>query len=698
MLATAAPYDNTNVHPHKEGSIADRLRAQKDSVTKFVFDAASKLLLARPLPNQTRDSLNTLFGSSLEGRDHTVCVRVRPLLKHKEEDAGSYSVVTTANPTLLVHSVDFRWNGHSNIRTNTYDADMVFGPEDSTEAVYNVIARPLIPLALSNGLGTLLAYGQTGSGKTFTTTGIQERVAQDIFTLAEQHRQTREPTWDGTVFKFRNGPRNGFLRKAWFSRRYRTLSSYERGASLRRTEATVKNATSSRSHAVCCLRVKNTLLPEAEDGMLYLVDLAGSESNSDSSNHSRERIAETKEINKSLGTLKECFRNRALIDSADSQHVHIPFRSLRLTLLLKEAFDPASTRLACTTVIANLAPGITDAPQTLSTMRYISPLRLPVRSTALTITDPSNPAGWSNSQLREWVRANYPGGKVDPAVLCPTESGKQMCRLPIGTFIARCLLSGEDVTEKGAKLLFEKMWELLITARLRARRKQPVAGAKKSLHGEAGASSAAAVKSKSKKNDNTFAAANAVTIPDLKPGTFIALNPDGVWDKHKRVPAVALLLEPHAGGAWTVADLVDVEGDQGGYELLIAIKWVAPQTIIKGPVEMEYLRTSRTYRITGYWVECFGNGWMVTIGFLLEIIGAGILLAHLSLPVYFIGEILIGLGWKFGYIASSSRVTTQCTSQRALSVIQEVNETLTTVVAAFFATASGAVFTLKPEH
>ncbi|KAJ3159217.1 hypothetical protein HDU86_001820 [Geranomyces michiganensis] len=653
MLAMTAPHDNANVANDspsavtalqaetstafgtsnrsirdKEGSIADRLRAQKDSVTKFIFDAATKLPLAQPLPNQTRDSLNTLFGSSLEGRDHTVCVRVRPLLKH-EEDAGSYSVVTATNPTLLVHSVDFRWNGRSNIRTNAYDADVVFGPEDSTEAVYNAIARPLIPLALSNGLGTLLAYGQTGSGKTFTMTGIQERLAQDIFMLAEQHRQTREPEWDGVTggsgFEFTLSFVELMGKQAFdllcdkkpvsiledvfgavhlsnaaeepVTTPARFLELVERGASLRRTEATAKNATSSRSHAVCCLRVKNTLLPEAEDGMLYLVDLAGSESNSDSSDHSRERIAETKEINKSLGTLKECFRNRALIDSADSQHVHIPFRASRLTLLLKEAFDPASTRQARTTVIANLAPGIIDAPQTLNTMRYISPLRLPVRSTSLTITDPLNPAGWSNSQLREWVRVNYPGGKVDPAVLCPTESGKQVCRLPMGTFISRCLLSGEGVTEKGAKLLYEKMWELLIAARLRARRHQPVAGAKRSLHGGSDAATAA-VKPKLKKQDKTAAAANAVTTPDLKPGTFIALKSEGVWDNNKRVPAIALLLEPHTGGAWTVADLVNVEGDQGGYELLIASKWVAPQAIIEGPVEMEYVRTSRTYRIS----------------------------------------------------------------------------------------------------
>ncbi|KAJ3154367.1 hypothetical protein HDU89_008435 [Geranomyces variabilis] len=612
--STAFGTSNRSVRD-KEGSTADRLRAQKDSVTKFIFDAAAKLPPSQPLPtSQTRDSL---FASSLEGRDHTVCVRVRPLLKHEEVDGGNYSVVTANNPAVHVHSVDFRWNGRSNIRTNKYDADLVFGPDDSTDDVYNAIALPLIPLLLSNGMGTLLAYGQTGSGKTFTMTGIQERVAQDIFALAEQHRRTREPAWDGVTggsgfeftlsfvelmgkqaFDLLSDKKPVSILEDVFGAVHlsgtveepvttpaRFLELVERGASLRRTEATAKNATSSRSHAVCCLRVKNTLLPEAEDGMLYLVDLAGSESNSDSSDHSRERIAETKEINKSLGTLKDCFRNRALIDSADS-HVHIPFRSSRLTLLLKEAFDPASTRQARTTVIANLAPGITDAPQTLNTMRYIAPLRVPVLSTA-PVTDASNPAGWSNAQLRDWVRANYPGSKVDPAVLCPTESGKQLCRLPMGDFISRCLLC-DGVSEMGAKMLYEKMWKLLITARLRAR------------------NPAVAAKPKKPKADRVRAVAAvaadaATTISHLKPGTFVALKPEsGVQDERKTaVPVVALLLELHAGGAWTVANMADVEGDgEGGYELLIVNKRVVPKAMIKGPVEMEYLRTSRTYRIS----------------------------------------------------------------------------------------------------
>ena len=40
----------------------------------------------------------------------------------------------------------------------------------------------------------------------------------------------------------------------------------------RRTSATVRNATSSRSDALLTIRVKNTLLPYAEQGQLILVE------------------------------------------------------------------------------------------------------------------------------------------------------------------------------------------------------------------------------------------------------------------------------------------------------------------------------------------------------------------------------------------------------------------------------------------
>jgi len=49
------------------------------------------------------------------------------------------------------------------------------------------------------------------------------------------------------------------------------------GFSHRKTHATLKNDTSSRSHAICQIRIHNTVINQANDGIIYLVDLAGSE-------------------------------------------------------------------------------------------------------------------------------------------------------------------------------------------------------------------------------------------------------------------------------------------------------------------------------------------------------------------------------------------------------------------------------------
>jgi kinesin family protein 2/24 len=53
------------------------------------------------------------------------------------------------------------------------------------------------------------------------------------------------------------------------------------GLAHRRTETTFKNDSSSRSHAICSIRLENTVLREAEDGRIFIVDLAGSENAAD---------------------------------------------------------------------------------------------------------------------------------------------------------------------------------------------------------------------------------------------------------------------------------------------------------------------------------------------------------------------------------------------------------------------------------
>ena len=74
------------------------------------------------------------------------------------------------------------------------------------------------------------------------------------------------------------------------------LGLIERGMSFRKSAPTLKNDRSSRTHAICRIRLVNRDLKEIPDGLLFLVDLAGSEAASDVKMHAEERMKETKEI------------------------------------------------------------------------------------------------------------------------------------------------------------------------------------------------------------------------------------------------------------------------------------------------------------------------------------------------------------------------------------------------------------------
>ena len=104
------------------------------------------------------------------------------------------------------------------------------------------------------------------------------------------------------------------------------LALCQEASQQRHTSTTLKNDSSSRSHAVYRVRVENTEFRAAEDGQLLIVDLAGAENAADSQFHDKERIKETQAINSSLMTLKECIKNRAKAAQDPSTYVHIPYR------------------------------------------------------------------------------------------------------------------------------------------------------------------------------------------------------------------------------------------------------------------------------------------------------------------------------------------------------------------------------------
>lgn len=191
------------------------------------------------------------------------------------------------------------------------------------------------------------------------------------------------------------------------------LSHIERSMSFRKTAATVKNDSSSRSHAVCRIRIVNKDVTDAPDGLLFLVDLAGSEVDRDVKEHSKDRMKETRDINMSLSTLKDCIRGRAMWNMTDgvasnkrAMNVHVPFRSSVLTKVLKHVFDVKGDRYCKTAILACVKPNAADAGPSKNTLRYAELLRVPVPKTKPAAYNVNIPSTWSHEALTEWIEKN----------------------------------------------------------------------------------------------------------------------------------------------------------------------------------------------------------------------------------------------------------------------------------------------------
>ena len=137
-----------------------------------------------------------------------------------------------------------------------------------------------------------------------------------------------------------------------------------------------------------------------------MVDLAGSERDRDVRHHSRERFAEQKDINWSLGCLKECIRALFIRETSNPSE-HIKYRNSKLTMLLKELFTSKTQRSA---FVACLAPTSTHREHSKSTLSYTSALKL--------IEDKKAGKAPSEAELSEALIAFFTAhnpDKADPA-------------------------------------------------------------------------------------------------------------------------------------------------------------------------------------------------------------------------------------------------------------------------------------------
>ncbi|KAK1986333.1 P-loop containing nucleoside triphosphate hydrolase protein, partial [Colletotrichum cereale] len=347
--------------------------------------------------------------------------------------------------------------------------------------IYQDLVQPLVPWAWGGGVSTMFAYGQTGSGKTFTVSAIEKLVAQS---LMEENREGERRVYaciielaGNSSFDLLNSRKPFSILEDCFgvmqlagamefevTEAAVLLDLIDRAASFRQTASTMKNDASSRSHAICRIRIENPAIPTADDGLLYLVDLAGSEAARDIANHTADRMKEAREINTSLSVLKDCIRGRATIDVASltgkpKKPTHIPFRQSSLTKILKHVFDPTGRRSCKTVVMACVNPSLPDAGASKNTLKYAEMLRVLLPKAKFQAFDPETPYTWPNDKLKSWINASSGSPAISGDILAPFETGALLLRLPMPEFLTRCLKT-PGVTADQARAFQAKLWRL----------------------------------------------------------------------------------------------------------------------------------------------------------------------------------------------------------------------------------------------
>jgi hypothetical protein len=342
-------------------------------------------------------------------------------------------------------------NNVSNSRQHTEEKkflfDKSFWSHDPTSAhyaeqdsVYDSFASEFLAHNFDGFHTCILAYGQTGSGKSYTMMGTKDnpglipRYCDDLFRRIDNEPEanmtynvhvsyfeiynehvydllsrSRKKNGDRDALRICQGGKEGMFIQGLSDETVKSFADIQRlmdlGDQNRTTAQTKMNDTSSRSHAVFTITLKQIQHSLTDDttvektARMRLVDLAGSE-RADKTGATGTRLQEGSKINKSLTTLGRVIK--ALADpkrqalaaqmasgrnsprpgsarGARSVLEVVPYRESTLTWALKDCLGGNSK----TAMVACISPSASDYDETMSTLRYADQAkRIKTRATA----------------------------------------------------------------------------------------------------------------------------------------------------------------------------------------------------------------------------------------------------------------------------------------------------------------------------
>ncbi|ORE08271.1 kinesin-domain-containing protein, partial [Rhizopus microsporus var. microsporus] len=308
----------------------------------------------------------------------------------------------------------------------TFHFDFVYPSHATQEQVYESSIPPLLTSFIEGKNVTVLAYGQTGSGKTYSmgtgsepylnsdNQGIIHRFAHSLFGMMKQQTEDYNYQVYLSYLELYNEEINDLLatkndteqhpsirentqgRIYWANVKEENVQTAEellrclkRGSLHRTTGTTELNASSSRSHAIFSVILKQQFLKDEEAlkevvddsesikrlvSKFHFVDLAGSE-RLKKTNALGDRQKEGISINSgllALGNVISALAERRISTSSSIvPQPHIPYRDSKLTRLLQDSLGGNSNTL----MLACVSSSESDYAETLNTLKYANRAR-----------------------------------------------------------------------------------------------------------------------------------------------------------------------------------------------------------------------------------------------------------------------------------------------------------------------------------
>ncbi|KAI9205435.1 P-loop containing nucleoside triphosphate hydrolase protein, partial [Polychytrium aggregatum] len=339
-----------------------------------------------------------------------VALRVRPITP-KEILANSVDCIAyPGNSTVIVGADSTTIYGHQ-AEKRPYTFDHVFPPSIGQDEVFKACVLDLIDRFLEGFNATILAYGQTGSGKTYRTmlwltvaghsSGIVPRAIYEIYNRLEQTQARLADKFGFQVFvsflelynedlldllnpRPRTAGSSGWgglsiredgngnivwtgVREEEVKSPEELLSFLQKGSLYRTTGTTDMNTSSSRSHAIFSVILKQRRLGGHLSSKFHFVDLAGSE-RLKRTNAAGERKKEGISINQGLLALGNVI---SALGDESRRAVHIPYRDSKLTRMLQDSLGGNSQTL----MLACVSPSDSNYGETVNTLNYANRTR-----------------------------------------------------------------------------------------------------------------------------------------------------------------------------------------------------------------------------------------------------------------------------------------------------------------------------------